>query len=181
MNTDLRAWRAIMRLSVLCVILVAAFGCSKENKKPQPKSLSPTAVQIAEFARRNNCVVLEDVVDNLGLTNHIFSYDIQTALASNPRLVASGYLTDVVRAGDHIQAIFEVFGIWEPDCVLTLDCPTNTLASLRHGKLDLLYFAFEPTKNKSELIWRRSEPADESEVPVSRLIVQGKLISFAEF
>ncbi len=111
----------------------------------------------------------------------MYSIDVQRILNTNKRLTAICFLIDLVQAGEHPQAIFQIddleLGTWSGTCVARLECPTNFIPALTSDViLSEWAIAFEVTSNRHDLQFSKgAKDSDFLEVS-SVLTIEGKLV-----
>lgn len=171
----------------LCVTFLFLSACSRQSGKSESQ---PTGKKdswhdgVAPLARHYNCVVLEDEIRSLAGTNRTFSLDVQHALKPHKRLVARGFLLDMVQLEGSVEAGFELFypaeAPFNAAYLLKLECPTNAVGLLLKERPDsdeLLDIFFEVAAQSGGLRTRprSSEDADDGTLR-SVIVIEGQLI-----
>lgn len=173
---------------VLLLFGVFLGGCSPQSNSPQERSTHRRTLpedRTAALARDNNCAILPREIRKSVGTNTVYSIDVQRVLSTNKRLTATCYLIDLVQAGEHAHAVFEIgeleLGAWSGTCVVRLECATNFVPTLAS---DLTVpdwaVAFEVTSNRHDLQFTKG-PGDDDVVKVwSVLTIEGKLLGLQD-
>ena len=156
-------------------------GCSPQSNSPQEKSTRLPEERTVALARDYNCAILPQEIRKSVGTNHVYSIHVQHVLNTNKRLTAVCDLIDLVQAGEHPQAIFQIddleLGPWSGTCVARLQCPTNLIPTLTSDViLSEWAVAFEVTSNRHELQFSKGQQDDDSVEASSVLTIEGRLV-----